>query len=207
MLLAHKNTRYRGFMANLFDSANYAETEPAKFIAGDRLAWKRSNLTNYPPATYQLQYSARLEGNGATEITITASGSGSDFVVEVGKATTVNYTAGVYHWQAYIVRTSDSERVTVDSGIFEVIANRDTATTDPRSKVKIGLDNIDAVMQKRSSKDQDNYTISGRSLGRTPIADLILLRKFYQKEYDKELLEKKIERGLGTNSGMVKFRF
>ena len=194
-------------MANMFDSANYAETEPAKFIAGDRLAWKRSNLTDYPPATYTLKYSARLENSGATEITITASGSGSEYIIEVGQGTTAAYTAGDYHWQAYIVRTSDNERVTVDSGIFEVIANRDTATTDPRSKVKICLDNINAVHGKRSTKDQDNYTIGGRSLSRTPVADLILLKTFYQKEYDKELLEKKIERGLGTKSGVLKFRF
>ena len=193
-------------MANMFDSANYAEKEPAKFIAGDRLAWKRTDLTDYPPASYALQYSARLENGGTTEITIAASESGSDYIVEVAAATTTAYTAGVYHWQAYIVRSSDSERITVDHGTWEVLANRDAATTDPRGHVKKVLDNIEAVLEKRSTKDQDNYSISGRSLGRTPIADLILLRDRYRAEYVRQQREERVRNGLG-HGGIVKFRF
>jgi len=191
----------------MFDSANYAETEPAKFIAGDRLAWKRTDLgTDYAPATYALQYSARLENGGTTEITIAAGESGSDYIVEVAAATTTAYTAGVYHWQAYIVRSSDSERITVDHGTWEVLANRDAATTDPRGHVKKVLDNIEAVLEKRSTKDQDNYSISGRSLGRTPIADLILLRDKYRGEYLREQRAERIRNGLG-HGGIVKVRF
>ena len=49
-------------MANLFDSSNYPETEPANIIAGDRAAWKRTDLgIDYAPASYSLKYSARLE--------------------------------------------------------------------------------------------------------------------------------------------------
>ncbi len=193
-------------MANMFDSANYAETEPTTFIVGDRLAWKRTDLgTDYAPASYALQYSARLEST-ATEITITAGESGSDYVVEVAAATTAVYTAGIYHWQAYIVRSSDSERITVDSGTFEVKANRDAAATDPRGHVKKVLDAIEAIIEKRASKDQESYSIQGRSLGRTPIADLILLRDRYRAEYVREQRAERIRNGLG-HSGIVKVRF
>ena len=193
-------------MANMFDSANYAETEPTTFIVGDRLAWKRTDLgTDYAPASYALQYSARLEST-ATEITITAGESGSDYVVEVAAATTAVYTAGIYHWQAYIVRSTDSERITVDSGTFEVKANRDAAATDPRGHVKKVLDAIEAIIEKRASKDQESYSIQGRSLGRTPIADLILLRDRYRAEYVREQRAERIRNGLG-HSGVVKVRF
>jgi hypothetical protein len=193
-------------MANMFDSANYAETEPTTFIVGDRLAWKRTDLgTDYAPASYALQYSARLEST-ATEITITAGESGSDYIVEVAAATTAVYTAGIYHWQAYIVRSSDSERITVDSGTFEVKANRDAAATDPRGHVKKVLDAIEAIIEKRSTKDQDSYSIQGRSLGRTPIADLILLRDRYRAEWVREQRAERIRNGLG-HSGVVKVRF
>jgi hypothetical protein len=193
-------------MANMFDSANYAETEPTTFIVGDRLAWKRTDLgTDYAPASYALQYSARLEST-ATEITITAGESGSDYIVEVAAATTAVYTAGIYHWQAYIVRSSDSERITVDSGTFEVKANRDAAATDPRGHVKKVLDAIEAIIEKRASKDQESYSIQGRSLGRTPIADLILLRDRYRAEYVREQRAERIRNGLG-HSGVVKVRF
>jgi hypothetical protein len=193
-------------MANLFDSANYAETEPSTFIVGDRLAWKRTDLgTDYAPASYALQYSARLE-NTATEITITASESGSEYIVEVGQAATAAYTAGIYHWQAYIVRSSDNERITVDSGTWEAKANRDAAATDPRGHVKKVLDAIEAIIEKRASKDQESYSIQGRSLGRTPIADLILLRDRYRAEYVRETRAERIRNGLG-HSGIVKVRF
>lgn len=193
-------------MANLFDSTNYPTTEPSEIIAGDRIAWKRSDLdSDYPIASYSLKYSARLENAGSTEIEITASESGSDYIVEVGQATTANYTAGVYHWQAYIIRSSDSERVTIDSGTWEVKANRDTATTDPRGHVKKVLDAIEATIEGRASKDQESYSIQGRSLGRTPIADLILLRDKYKAEYVRETRAERIRNGLG-HSGIIKVR-
>jgi hypothetical protein len=194
-------------MANLFDSTNYPTTEPSDIIAGDRIAWKRSDLdSDYPIASYSLKYSARLENAGSTEIEITATESGSDYIVEVGQATTAAYTAGVYHWQAYIIRTSDSERITVDSGTWEVKANRDAATTDPRNHVKKVLDSIEATIEGRASKDQESYSIAGRSLGRTPIADLILLRDKYRTEYVREQRAERVANGLG-HSGIIKTRF
>jgi len=193
-------------MANLFDSTNYPETEPTQIIAGDRAAWKRTDLgTDYAPASYSLKYSARLEDSGSTEIEITASESGSDYIIEVGQSTTTAYTAGVYHWQAYITRTSDSERVTVDSGTWEIKANRDAATTDPRNHVKKVLDAIESVIEGRASKDQESYSIQGRALSRTPIADLITLRDKYRAEWVREQRAERIKNNLG-HSGVIKVR-
>jgi hypothetical protein len=173
-------------VGNAFDSTNYPTSEPAELIAGDRWAWKREDIgSDYPPASYALSYSARLETTGV-EISITASESGSDYIVEVAAATTAPYTAGVYHWQAYVTRSSDSERVTVDDGKFEVIANRDESTADPRSHVKITLDAIEAVIQGRASQAEESYTINGRALSRTPLKDLREMRNAYKAEYGKE---------------------
>ena len=194
-------------MGNAFDSANYPSGEPSELVAGDRWAWKRDDLgADYPPASYALSYSARLESSGATEIEITASESGSDYIVEVVSATTAGYTAGVYHWQAYITRTADSERITVDSGTFEVVANRDAATTDPRSHVKKTLDAIEAVIEDRASKDQESYTINGRSLTRTSLEDLVNLRDIYKALYADEQRKERIANGQG-HSGRVLARF
>ena len=193
-------------MGNAFDNTNYPNREPAELIAGDRWAWNREDLgSDYPPASYALSYSARLESVG-TEIEITASESGSDYIVEVAAATTAAYTAGIYHWQAYITRTSDSERVTVDSGTFEVIADRDSASTDPRSHVKVTLDAIEAVIESRATKDQESYSINNRSLSRTPLKDLIMLRDKYAGLYAKEIRAERIADGQG-HSGRVLVRF
>lgn len=175
-------------------------------IAGDYWAWKRQDLGgDYPPASYALTYSARLE-SAATEIEITASESGTDYIVEVAAATTAAYTAGIYHWQAYITRTADSERVTVDSGTFEVKPNRDVAATDPRSHVKITLDAIEAVIENRATKDQESYSINGRSLSRTPLKDLVDMKETYAGLYAQEKREEDIKNGKG-NSGRVLVRF
>jgi hypothetical protein len=190
-------------VTNAFSSANYPTTEPDTLIAGDRWAWKRSDLTDYPVASYALKYSARLEGDGTDEIEISASESGTDYIVEVAAATTANYTAGVYHWQAYITRSSDSERVTIDSGTFEVKPNRDAATDDPRSHVKKVLDAIDAVIEGRASKDQESYSIEGRSLSRTPLADLVEFREKYAALYAQEQKEEAIANGEGHNGKIL----
>ncbi len=175
-------------MSNAFTSSNYPEKEPNELIAGDRWAWKRTDLnSDYDNSLYTLKYSARLEGTGATEIEITASASGNDYLVEVAAATTAAYTVGIYHWQAYITRDSDSERVTIQDGTFKVIANRDAATTDPRTHAKITLEAIEAVIENRATKDQMSYTIAGRSLSRMEIKDLMSFRTTYRAEVAAEL--------------------
>lgn len=193
-------------MANLFDSSNYPETEPAQFTAGDRVTWKRTDLgVDYAPASYALKYAARMENSGATEIEITASESGSDYIVEVGQTTSAGFKAGVYHWQAYITRTSDAERITIDSGTWEIKPNRDTTASDPRNHVKRVLDSIEAVIEGRATRDQENYSIQGRSLSRTPIPDLLILRDRYKAEYVREQRAERIKNNLG-HSGIIKVR-
>ena len=193
-------------MANLFDSSNYPETEPLEFIAGDRITWKRTDLgTDYAPASYSLKYSARLENSGATEIEITANESGTDYIVEIGQSTSVGFKSGIYHWQAYITRTSDSERITIDSGTWEIKPNRDTTASDPRNHVRRVLDSIEAVIEGRATKDQENYSIQGRSLSRTPIPDLLILRDRYKAEYIREQRAERLKNNLG-HSGIIKVR-
>lgn len=170
-------------MPNAFDSANYPSREPARLVVGDRWAWKRADLSaDYPTATYSLKYSLRLAGTTASEIEITAAETGGEYVVEVPSATTAAYTAGTYLWQAYIVRTADSERVAVGSGVLEVENNADADTSDPRSHARKVLDAIEAVIESRASKDQEEYSINGRSLKRTPMEDLMKLRNTYRAE-------------------------
>lgn len=193
-------------MANLFDSANYPTSEPAELVIGDRWAWKRTDLgSDYPPASYALSYSLRAHESGA-EIEITANESGSEYHVEVASATTAGYTAGDYHWQAYITRSSDSERVVIDRGTVTVKPNLDAADADPRSHVKKVLDAIEAVLENRATADQESYAIAGRSLSRTPIADLLTLRDRYRAEWHREQAAERIKRGLG-HAGRVLVRF
>ena len=102
---------------NAFDFDNFPKVEPEVLTIGDRWVWKRTDLgTDYPPSNYALTYNARLQGAGSTAISITASESGEDYLVEVASATTAGYTAGTYYWSAFITRSSDSQRIQIDSG-------------------------------------------------------------------------------------------
>lgn len=181
-----------------------AETEPAAFVAGDTVIWKRTDLhDDYPVASYSLSYTARLEGSGSTSFSATASEDSTGYTVTLAAATTANYTAGVYHWQAYVTRASDSARVTVDKGTFEVLANRASATSDPRSHAKIMLDKIESVLQGRADADVAAYTINGRSLTKLTIEELMTWRDRYRAEYRAEQRAERIANGDGVNSKIV----
>lgn len=187
-------------MGNVFtDSA--PEGEPESFIAGDFITWKRSGLhADYANDAYTLSYKARLEADGTDVITITASASGTDYLVSIGSSTSANYTVGVYHWQAYITRDSDSERITIDSGTFEVKANRSSATTDPRTHAKTMLDKIESLLEGKADSDVMNYSIQGRSLTKLTIKELMEWRKFYRAEVFEEEKAERIANGEGSGA-------
>jgi len=194
-------------LANLFDTANVPETEPATIVAGDILQWKRTDLdSDYPNSSYSLSYKARLEGTGSTVITITASASGDDYLVSVSQSATASYTVGTYRWQAYITRTSDSERVTVDSGTFEVIANRSASTADPRSHAKTMLEKIESLLEGRADADVSSYSIAGRSLSKLTLDELMQWRDRYRAEWMREVRRERALNGKRTG-GTVLARF
>lgn len=194
-------------MANLFDSSNYPTTEPYEFSAGDRVAWKRTDLgDDYSTSLYTLTYKARLEAVGTTVISLTATTSGNDYIIEKGATITAAYTAGEYHWAAFITRNADSERVEIDSGTFTVKPNKATATTDPRTHIKKVLDAIESVIEGRASKDQDSLSVEGMTLDRTPIPDLLVLYSKYKGMYVREEREERMRNGK-SHSGKILTRF
>ena len=172
-------------MSNLFESANYATTEPLVIVSGDRLAWIRDDLhSDYANTAYVLKYSARLEGAGSTEIEITASASGTNYLIEVASATTANYPVGIYQWQGYITRSSDSQRITLRTGEFEVVTNRDAATTDPNAHLRPRYNNLETAIETLASKTATSYSIAGRSMNYADLPELIALRDVTKAEIE-----------------------
>ena len=191
-------------MANLFDTTNAATTEPETIIAGDRLIFLRTDLNaDYANSAHTLKYSARLEGTGSTEIEITASASGDDYLIEVASATTANYAAGTYRWQMYITRNSDSQRLTLDTGTWEVVPNRDAATTDPRSHARIMVEKIESVLEGRADGDVSSYSINGRSLTKLTIAELMEWRDRYRAEYLREVRRERGKNGIASGATVL----
>lgn len=185
-------------MSNLFDNSTYPTSIPTELVAGDRWAWKRTDLTEYGSG-YTLSYELTAEGGG-TPVTLTAAFSGSDYIIEVGAATTAAYPPGTYRWVALITRDSDSERYRIGYGTVIVRPDPATSTADPRSHAKKVLDAINAVLETRATQDQMAYTINGRTLERTPIKDLLRLRDDYAKAVRDEMIVERVAKGLGTGN-------
>lgn len=196
-------------MANLFDRANYPSQEPSSLILGDYWAWRRDDLvTDYPIASYGLTYEFHEDsgGGGSHKFTITATEAESTYFIEVPAATTAGYNAGDYIWNAYITRTSDSERVLVDSGRTEIKLNLADTNADLRSHAKKVVDAIEAVIEGRATIDQSSMSIAGRSLSRLTIDELLLFRDRYRAEYLKEIKAARA-RNKSYTGNTVKIRF
>ena len=118
-------------MSNDFDSGCYPTTEPEDLTAGDRWAWKRTNLTQYGTG-FTLTYELTINGGG-NPITLTATLSGTEYLIEIPAATTAGYTAGDYSWAALITRDSDSERTRESYGTLTVHPDPAISTADPRT--------------------------------------------------------------------------
>jgi hypothetical protein len=169
--------------------------EPRQLRAGDTWEWRREDLAaDYPAPTWTLTYRFK---NAAGGFEIVASASGSFFAVTHAAGTTASIAAGTYDWAAQVA--NGSAKYTIDSGTLEVLANlfsgTATAANDQRSHNRKALDAIKAVMEGRASVDQQEYTIAGRSLKRTPMADLIMLLNFYEARVNGEIAEENLRNG------------
>ena len=194
-------------MANLFDPTNAPETEPLKFVLGDFVQWKRSDLvTDYPLATYSAQYVSRLSSGGSTEFTVVGTETDGTYLFTIASSTSSGFVAGDYHWQLEIVRTSDSSRIVVERGDWSIIVDLDVNGSDPRSHAQIMIIKIESILQGKAESDIGSYSIAGRSLTKMSFAELLDARDKYRAEYTQELVKSRLETGKPSGS-TVKVRF
>jgi hypothetical protein len=194
-------------MANLFDAANSPTQEPIEVVVGDFIQWRRTDLgADYPNDEYTATYIARITGGGASEIQLTGSAYGVDYLFAVSSAVSADFAPGYYHWQLEMVRNSDSERIVVDRGTFTAIIDLDVNNADPRTHAEIMVDKIEAVLQNRADADVANYSINGRSLVKLSIDDLLKWRDYYRAELTMEKRKERVRRGKSTGA-TVKVRF
>ena len=123
--------------------------------------WKRTDLgSDYPLASNAFSYNARWKGAGSTAISITASESDNDYLVEVASATRTSYTAGTYSWSTFITRSSDSQRIQIDSGDFVIKTNLATSKADPRTQPEQMVDHLESTLESLAQKITTSYSVS-----------------------------------------------
>ena len=191
-------------MADLFDSTNYPTTEPEILVVGDRWVWKRTDIgTDYAPSSYALSYNARLLGTGSTTFSITASESGTEYIIEVASSTTSSRTVGVYAWNAYITRSSDSERIALDSGKFDVRDNLATSSADQRTHSAKMVDYLEATQESLAQKLTSSYSITDRSNTLRSMDEVSAQLNYYRAVYNREVMKDRAKSGRRTGQNIL----
>ena len=198
-------------MANLFDTDNAPHIEPVEIIQGDRATWKRSDLpTDYPPASYDLKYVARSEGEEPSrKIEITATDDDGDFLITITSVISADYFVGRYQWSAYIERKSDNERLQVDSGVWYVRANKATDGSDRRAHCVKMIDLIETALEGAASNQQLDllaYNLDVESSATRNPSRLLEFRTNYRREL-LNLNRREAARKGKSHSGKIVTRF
>lgn len=170
-------------MANLFDEANAPEGEPLVIVVGDFLQWKKTQLaSDYPPATHSAEYVARVTQGGASEIKLAAVERDGYYLFTVPTSTSQDFDPGFYHWQLEITETATGNRIAVERGEFEAVADLDVNGADPRTHAEIMLDKIETLLEGRADGDMSSYSIAGRSITKMTPEELLTWRDYYRRE-------------------------
>ena len=94
------------------------------------------------------------------------------------------------------VVTSGDDAFEVDRGTCRLLPKYNAdAALDDRTHAKKVLEAIEAVLENRAGKDQEEYSIAGRSLKRTPLDELYALRSKYRAEVFAERLAEDARNG------------
>jgi hypothetical protein len=194
-------------MANLFDPAQSPTVEPETVVVGDYIQWRRVDLgSDYPNTQFTMTYVARITAGGASEIQLTGTVYGNDYLFVANSAASADFTPGFYHWQLEAVRNSDSNRIVIDRGFFTAVVDLDNNNADPRTHAEIMLAKIKSLLEGKADADVANYSVAGRSLTKLSFDELIKARDYYQEEYNKEVQKQRISKGQATGT-TIKVRF
>lgn len=153
---------------------------PDALRAGDTWSWAAYFDAHPASDGWALGYTLL---NSLTRHTATAVADGDGFIATVTAAESATYAPGNYSWVARVVKGAEVH--TVATGTVRVLPDL-TNATDLRSHAQKTLDAIEAVIEKRASRDQQAYSINGRSLTRMTLAELIRLRDMYRREVQRD---------------------
>ena len=186
-------------------SAPIATVEPDVVRAGDRVRWIRS-VADYPATDgWTLRYYLVKAG---THITFAAVPSGADYAVDVAPATSAVWAPGLYTWTGRLEMGTTDAR-TVNTGTVRVLANlaAQTGGYDERSHARQALEAIQAMILRRASKEQSEFSINGRALKYLAPTELIALESHYMVMVQREEQGEAIAKGLNIGRNRLLTRF
>ncbi len=141
---------------------------------------------------------------GPSSIDITSTPEANQHRLAVAASTTATWTPGAYSYAIRATLGADVEQVEAGHITIKPDQANVAVGTETRSHARITLDNIEAVIEKRATQDQQRYSINNRELWRTPISDLLKLRGVYRTMVQQEI---NIERGRSIFGRSIGVRF
>lgn len=158
-------------------------------------------LTAYP-ATAGWAVSVVIRGPSSIDLAAAPEADQHRFTATAD--TSKAWAAGLHRYS--LRATLDGQVVEIEGG--ELVIDQDLAAlpagTDMRSHAEITLDNINAVIEKRATQDQQRYVIGNRELWRTTLPDLLALKKYYQDLVNREKAKRAGKSGWGRQ---IKVKF
>lgn len=132
----------------------------------------------FPASAWQ----ARAYLRGPSTINLVAAADGESHLFYQCFADTQDWVSGLYDYSVKVFNERDAFEI--ERGQVTVVVDRAliSSTYDARNHEQRVLEAIEAVIEKRATKDQESYTINGRTLTRTPIEELLKLRSHYRAE-------------------------
>lgn len=155
---------------------------PDRFRAGTTVEYFRA------PADYPVgdgwTLTLRIRGRNCLDVTATDNGDGR-FKITLSATATSGLAAGGYQW----VEEASKAGTTYEagSGTVEITPNLATAGENAlRSQAEKDLDLVNAAIERRLTKDMENYSIEGVTLSRAPLDVLIRLRASLEAQVARE---------------------
>ena len=181
-------------MKNVLDSANYPDDVPAELVAGSFWAWKRPDISEvYEPDRFTVSLNLLYQDDPQITFAYTANKiDGAHVFEETG---TGGVTPGLYRWQLWVERDSDSVTVLVDEG-FVTVQPGDAAAPSYTYRVLVA---IRATIEGSASSEQASISFGGRTLTSRNLGELMQLEREFSRRWSEERAA--IERKAGRRPG------
>lgn len=177
-------------------AAPIPSSEPKTVSAGNTIQWTKS-VSDYP-ADQGWVLSYAFVSTVGNKFGVTATASGSEFLVTIAASTSAGYVAGTWTWQAYVSKAA--ERFLVDSGSMKILPDysAQATTLDTRSHARRCLELIMLAMEGRLPDGLDGYSIGGVDIRMIGLAQLRELYDKYLSDVMSEDAADRIANGLGS---------
>lgn len=177
-----------------------AITIPGQMRAGDSIAFTHTLESHSADDGWALSYSIVNNNN---QYTLDSSGVGGVFTFEVGGNVTRDFKPGAYKWFCFVSKGFD--RKTIGLGEVEILPDITSASASHISHAEIVLQAVEASLENKATKDQQELSINGRNIKRYTFDELLKLRSQYRAEV--KSIKRAEARKMGRNaSSTIKVR-